>query len=50
LLSNRNPLDLIKRNLVLPPVMELRGPGAFVVGDVLRDFKVAAVLQVARAL
>ena len=33
-------------NLVLPPVVELRGPGAFVVGDMLRCFQRALVLQV----
>ena len=41
-----NALDLVERNLVVPPVVELRSPGAFVVGDVLRCFKRALVLQV----
>ena len=44
--SNRNPLDLIERNLVLPPVVELRGPRALVICDVLRSFQRALVLQV----
>lgn len=44
--SDRNALDLVEGNLVLPPVVELRGPGAFVVGDVLRGFKRSLVLQV----
>ena len=44
--SNRNPLHFIERNLVLPAVVKLRRARAFVVGDVLRDFELAAVLQV----
>ena len=43
---NCNPLDLIERNLILPAVVELRRPRALVVGDVLRGFKRALVLQV----
>ena len=31
---------------ILAPVVELRGPGAFVVGDVLRGFERAVVFQV----
>jgi hypothetical protein len=38
--------DFIERNLVLPPVVELGRPRALVVGDVLRGFKRAIVLQV----
>lgn len=37
---------LIERNLVLAAIVELCRLGAFVVGDVLRDFELAAVLQV----
>ena len=33
--SNRNPLDFIERNLILPAIIELRGPRRLVVGDVL---------------
>ena len=43
---DRNPLDLIERNLILPPVVELGRPRALVVGDMLRGFKRAVVLQV----
>lgn len=43
---NRNALDLVERNLILPPVVELGRPRALVVGDVLRGFKRAVVLQV----
>ena len=31
---NRNPLDFIQSNLILPPVVELRRAGRLVVGDV----------------
>jgi hypothetical protein len=34
--SNRNPLDLIERDLVIPPIVELRRPFAFVRGHLLR--------------
>jgi hypothetical protein len=43
---NHDALDLIKRNLILPSVVKLRGSRALVVGDVLRGFKGALVLQV----
>jgi len=43
---NRNPLDLVERNLILAAVVELRCPRALVVGDVLRGFKRALVLPV----
>ena len=36
----------VERNLVLPPVVELRGSRALVVGDVLRGFKRTLVLQI----
>jgi hypothetical protein len=43
---NRNALDLIERNLILPPAIAFRGSRAPVVGVVLRSFKRALVLQV----
>jgi hypothetical protein len=42
-LLDRNPLDLVERNLILPPVVKLRRPGRFMIGDVLRHFQLAAV-------
>ena len=44
--SNRNPLDLIARNLVLPAVVELGRPRAHVICDVLRGFRRALVFQI----
>jgi hypothetical protein len=44
--SNRYPFYLIKRNLVLPTIIELGCPRRFMVGDLLRDFEFAAVLQI----
>ena len=41
---DRNPLDLVERNLILPPVVQLRRPGRFMVGDMLGHFQLAAVL------
>jgi len=38
-LSNRDPLDLIERNLILSPIIELSRPRRLVVGDVLRGFE-----------
>jgi hypothetical protein len=32
--------------LLLPPVVQLRRPGRFMIGDILRHFQFAAVLQV----
>ena len=43
---NRDPLDFIQSNLVLPTVVELRRARRLVVGDVLRGFERALVLQV----
>jgi hypothetical protein len=45
---NRDPLDLIERKLILSPVVELGRPRALVVGDMLRGFEGALVLQVRR--
>jgi hypothetical protein len=36
------------RNLILPSVPKLRRPQRFMIGDMLRPFKVTAVLQVGR--
>jgi hypothetical protein len=44
--SDRNPLDLVERNFILPPVVKLRRPGRFVVGDVLCHFELAPVFEV----
>ena len=43
---NQYPFDLVKLNLVLPAVVELGRARRLVVGDVLRGFKRALVLQV----
>jgi hypothetical protein len=43
---NSNPFQFIQRNLTLAPVVGLRCPRELVVGDVLRGFKRAVVLQV----
>ena len=43
---NQNLLHFIKRNLILAPVVKLRRPGRLMVGDVLRGFERALVLQV----
>jgi hypothetical protein len=43
---NRNPLHFVERNLILSPIVELRRSRRLVVGDVLRGFKLALVLQV----
>ena len=43
---DRNLLDLVQRNFILPAVVELRRPGRLVIGDVLRGFEGALVLQV----
>lgn len=43
---NRDPLDLVKRNPFLSLVIKVGHARTFVVGDVLRDFQLAAVLQV----
>ena len=46
--SDRNPLDLVERNLILSAVIKFRCPRRFMVGDLLRDFEFAAVLQIRR--
>jgi hypothetical protein len=46
LTSDHYLLDLVERNLILSPVVELRRAGRLVVGDVLRCFKRSLVLQV----
>src|SRR5580704_3937494 len=46
--SDRNPLDLVERNLVLSAVIKLGCPRRFVVSNLLRDFQLAAVLQIGR--
>ncbi|MBI4192257.1 MAG: hypothetical protein HY525_17175 [Betaproteobacteria bacterium] len=43
---NQNPLNLIKGELIVAPVIEAGGAGALVVCHLLRDFKLAAVAQV----
>jgi hypothetical protein len=45
---DRDSLYLVERNLVLPAVIKLSCPRRFVVSDLLRDFKFAAVLQIHR--
>ena len=45
-LSNHNPLDLIKGNLIGPAVVKPRRSRAFMVGHLLRDLELAAVAQV----
>lgn len=46
--SNKNALDLIKRDVVLAPVIEPGGARALMVGHLLGDFELAAVAQVLR--
>ncbi len=41
-------LDLMERNLIPPFGLKLRRPRRFMIGDMLRHFKVTAVLQVGR--
>ena len=45
-LLNRNPLDLVERNFIISPVIELGCPRRFVVRDLLRDLEFAAVFQI----
>ena len=49
-LSDGNALDLIERNLILPSVLnlKLRRLRRFMIVDMLRHFKVTAVLQLGR--
>src|SRR6202011_3956663 len=46
--SDRDSLSLVERNLVLSAVIKLVCPRRFMVGDLLRDFEFAAVLQIRR--
>ena len=41
---DRNPLYLVERDFILPPVVQLCRPGRFMIGDMLRHFQFAAVL------
>jgi hypothetical protein len=43
--SDRNPIDLVERNFILPSVVKLRRPRRFVVGDVLPIEQPAARLS-----
>jgi hypothetical protein len=43
---DRDSLYLVERSLVLPPVIKLGCPRRFMVGDLLRHFQFAAVLQI----
>jgi hypothetical protein len=43
---NRNPLYLVERNFILPPVVQLRRPGRFMIGDMLRHFQLPTVLKI----
>ena len=45
-LSNVNPLDLIQRNLILHPVVELRRARRLVAGDPRSDLEVATIPQI----
>jgi len=45
---NCDPFYLIERNLILSPVVEFGCPRRFMVGDLLRHFQLAAVLQIRR--
>jgi len=45
-LLNRNPLDLVERNFIISPVIELGCPRRFVVRDLLRDLEFTAVFQI----
>ena len=44
--SDVDPLDLVERDLVVQPVVELGGAGGLVPRDPCRDLEVAAVSQV----
>jgi hypothetical protein len=45
---DRDALDLVERNLVLPTVVELGRPRRFMVSDLLRYFQLPAVPQIGR--
>jgi hypothetical protein len=42
---DRNTLYLVERDLILPPVVQLRRPGRLMIGDMLRHFQLATVLK-----
>jgi len=48
LFLDRDSLYLVERNLILSAVVQLGRPRRFVVGDLLRHFQLAAVLQIRR--
>ena len=43
---DRNPLYLVERDFISPPVVQLRRPGRFMMGDMLRHFQLATVLKI----
>jgi hypothetical protein len=43
---DRNPLYLVERDFIPPPVVQLRRPGRFMIGDMLRHFQLATVLKI----
>jgi hypothetical protein len=45
---DRDSLDLVERNLILSAVIKLGRPRRFMVSDLLRNFQLAAVLQIRR--
>ena len=42
----RNPLHLVERHAVVPPVVQTGGSGGLVAGHLLRNFELAAVRKV----
>jgi hypothetical protein len=46
--SDRDSLDLIERDFIMPAIIKLGRPRRFVVSDLLRDLEFAAVLQIGR--
>ena len=45
---DRDPFDFIERDFASAAVIKLGGPRRFMVGDLLRHFQLAAVLQIRR--
>jgi hypothetical protein len=45
-LSDGDPLDLVQRNFILPSIIQFGCPRRLVIGDLLRDFECAAILEV----
>jgi hypothetical protein len=43
---DRNSLYLVERDFILPPVVQLRRPGRFMIGDMLPHFQLATVLKI----